>query len=453
MTGHPRLLIVTHDVVDTRVSGPGMRCLEFSRALARDLEVTLASPYESSLSGLAFRMARYSELRPQSLQALVEANDVALISGYMVDKFAFLRTTSTRLIIDLIAPFILENLHYHLDEPVETREGFIRHAVEVTNQLAQVGDFFICGSERQRDFWLGVLAANQRLNPHTAPPDSNGHKLIDIVGFGIPERPPVQRRPVLRDAHPRFGPDSKIVWWGGGAWDWLDPLTLVRAWPRVIERHPEARLVFPRTQPNPLVPQARKALEAERLATEMGERDRTIFALEWLSYEDRESLLCEAQVGVVLHPLHLETRFSVRTRVLDYIWASLPILITEGDTMSELVREKRLGRVVPPQDPGAVAEALGELLQRPKTDWAPAFAAYAESVRWPRVVQPIRRYCLEGAYAPDRWKRQAVGPAALRTGSGQPSWLARALKAWRIHGPRQALAHAHKLLRWQLFRR
>lgn len=447
----PRLLIVTHDVIDAKVSGLGMRYLEFSRALAADLAVTLASPYESSLTPADYRLARYSETNADSLRQLVDAHDVALISGFMVARFPFLQTTSTRLIVDWITPFILENLHYHLQTPIEAREGFMRQSIHVTNLLARTGDFFICGSERQRDFWMGVLAANYRLNPRTSSPESTGHNLIDVVGFGLPERPPVQSQPVLLGVHPRCGPDSKIVWWGGGAWDWLDPVTLVRAWPQVIARHPEARLVFLSTQPNPLVPQAKKAIEIERLATEYGERDKTIFFLEWLSYEARESMLCEAHVGAVLHPLHLETHFSVRTRVMDYIWAGLPILITEGDVMSEVVRAQGLGRVIPAQNPEAAAVALNELLGQPKSAWAAAFAAYAESARWSRIVEPIRRYCLENRPAPDRVARQLVSvePPAQVT---QPNLILRGLAALRIYGLREVIRHLYQLARHQMLR-
>ena len=267
-----------------------MRYLELARVLASDLDVTLASPYPSDLSPANFRLAQYSELNPAALRRLVEAHDVALISGYLVDQFPFLRTTTTRLIVDLVTPFVLENLHHYLDQPLDVRDRFQRQAVNVTNQLAQVGDFFICGSERQRDFWLGVLAANQRLNPRTVGPDSAAWNLIDVVGFGLPERAPARQRAVLREAHPRFGPESKIVWWGGGMWDWLDPMTLIRAWPQVSGRHPEARLVFLRAQPNPGVPQPRQAVEVERWAVEQGVRDHTVFFLDWLAYDDREAL-------------------------------------------------------------------------------------------------------------------------------------------------------------------
>jgi glycosyltransferase involved in cell wall biosynthesis len=249
----------------------------------------------------------------------------------------------------------------------------------------------------------------------------------------------------LREAHPRFGPESKIVYWGGGVWNWLDPLTLVRAWPDVNRRWPEARLVFPRTQPNPAVPPSQKALEIERLAEALGARDQTIFFLDWLSYEKRESLLCEADVGVVLHPSHIETHFAVRTRVMDYVWAGLPILTTAGDVMSDVVCTRGLGYVVPPLDPEAVAQALNEILSRPKSDWSAAFKAYAEEVRWSKVVEPIRRYCFANVPAPDRVRRATLTTLLLL--KLQASFLVRALKALQVYGWRVALTRLAQLVR------
>jgi GT2 family glycosyltransferase/glycosyltransferase involved in cell wall biosynthesis/SAM-dependent methyltransferase len=399
----PRLLIVSQDVVDRKLAGPGMRYLEMARALAGELDVTLAVPAATTLDAPPVKMVRYFEDRPGSLHVLVENADVAVVSGYMARKFPFLAHTHTRLVVDLYDPLVLENLHYHVDQPLPAQERHNDEAVDVTNTLAQLGDFFLCGNERQRDFWLGTLVANRRVNPRTFARDPSLASLIDVVGVGLPSRPPRAGAPLLRGVHEAFPEDARIVLWGGGIWDWLDPLTLVEAWPRVVARHPEARLVFLGTRhPNPLVPPHRMAQRTEDAALRSGERERTIFFHEWLSYEDRERLLCEADVGVTLHPLHVETRFSVRTRVLDCFWARLPVVITAGDLTSEWVDAHGVGRVVPPADADAVARALNDLLDQPRGARSAAFAPLREALAWERVVEPLRRYCREGVCAADR---------------------------------------------------
>ncbi len=446
----PHLLIVSHDVVDTKMAGPGIRYLEMGRALSTGLDVTLAIPSETTLEIPDLRMVRYREDRPGSLQILVENSNVVLISGYMVEKFPFLKHTRARLVVDLYDPFVLENLHYYLHEPIQAQETLNDHAVSITNTLAKIGDFFICGNERQQDYWMGVLTANGRTNPRNFKRDPTLHSLIDIVGIGFPSREP-KHRPLLRGIHPQVPADARIVLWGGGIWNWLDPLTLVRAWPQVIANHPEARLIFLGTRhPNPLVPPHEMAEKAQTMAEETGEKDKTILFFEWLSYKDREALLCEADVGVTLHPIHVETRYSLRTRVLDYLWARLPVLITDGDVTSEWIRNYGLGEVVLPFEIDAVSRGLNVILDQPKSAWLPAFEPLLHTLRWSQVVKPLLHYCLQGDYAPDRQERIAqvgVPPAA-----GPAGLLARARYIRRTEGTRVLLHRIMRYIQWRLER-
>lgn len=445
----PHLLIVSHDVVDEKMAGPGMRYFEMARALGILLDVTLAVPSETKLQVPELHLVRYWEDRPASLQILVENSDIALVSTYMALKFPFLQSTQTRLVVDLYDPTILENLHYYVNEPMTSQQTINRHGVEITSQLVRLGDFFICGNERQRDFWLGFLAANERINPLTFGQDASLRKLIDVVGVGFPDRALRHDRAIVRGVHPRVPEGARIVLWGGGIWNWMDPLTLVEAWPRVLAQHPEARLVFLGTRhPNPLVPEHEMASKTEALAAKIGEKDRSILFYEWVSYQDREALLCEADVGVALHPIHIETRYSIRTRVLDYIWARLPVLVTDGDVTSEWVRQYNLGAVVPPFNADAVSEALSKLLDRPKADWDPSFEPLYTQLVWSNVVEPLKRYCEEGGYAPDRQDRAAT-PAPIPVPS---SYWARALYIWRTDGMTALLHRVWRYMQWRLSR-
>ena len=448
----PLLLLVCQDVVDHRMAGPGLRYLEMARALSSRVDAVVAIPNRTSLDVPGLHLVSYDEKDPASLQVLVENADAAVVSGYMFAKFGFLRGTATRLVVDLYDPLVLENLHYHLDQGVETQERLHRDAVGVTNEGIQLGDFFLCGSERQRDFWLGVLAANGRVNPRTYRDDESLRRLVDVVGIGLPSRQP-QAGLGLKGRHPGVPADSRVVLWGGGIWNWLDPLTLVRAWPHVVARVPRARLVFLGTRhPNPGVPRHEMAARAEALAAGLGEVGRTITFIEWVDLREREALLVEADVGVSLHPIHVETRYSVRARVIDCFWANLPVVVTDGDVASEWVRQHDVGRVVPPGDDQAVARAIVETLERPRAEWARGYGPLHDALLWERLVEPLQRYCLAGApAAPDRL-RSAGSPAmpALPL-PPPPGFLLRAVEVLRRQGPlafarRGAASLRHRLL-------
>jgi GT2 family glycosyltransferase len=449
---HLRLLIISHDIVAEKMAGPGVRYLEIARTLAAELQITLAIPSEISMQVPGVRLESYNFESSACLQQLAKDNDILLVSAYIIEKFPFLQNCSQRLVVDLYDPFVLENLYYYQKEPLAVQHNLNKHSVLLTNQLVQLGDFFACGNERQRDYWLGVLTANGRTNPKVFAQDDSLRSLIDVVGMGIPDRPP-QAGSLLRGKHPLIPADARIVLWGGGIWDWLDPLTLVRAWPIVLAHYPEARLVFLGTRhPNPLVPQHSMVNRTEQLAAEIGEKDRTIIFIDWLSYSDREILLTEADAGVLMHPIHIETRYSIRTRVLDYLWARLPVLITCGDVTSEWVEQHNIGRVIPPFDETAAAEALCALLAQPKTAYEASFNAVHELYRWRRVVKPLLEYCLYGTPAPDQPRR--TGAVAKYPLSKLP-WHWRFSRAWYIlrhEGLSPLLHRLGRYIQWRILR-
>jgi GT2 family glycosyltransferase/glycosyltransferase involved in cell wall biosynthesis len=443
-----RLLIISNDILGEKMAGPGMRYLEIARALACDVDVAIANPSNNVIDSQAVPIVPYHPDQPEKLKDLVDEHDLILISSFILEKFPFLEKAGARIVVDLYDPFILENLHYYKDETLHLQEQLNERGLKIMNRLVSVGDFFICGSERQRDFWIGVLAANGRVNPRTVQEDSDLRLLIDVVGIGI-NRSTEPNKPYLKGVHPSFPVQSRIVVWGGGIWDWLDPLTLVKAWPDLIAKIPEARLVFLGTQhPNPSVPRHKKAVETILLSEEIGEKDRTIFFFEWLPYEERWALLQEANAGVSLHPRHLETRFSIRTRVIDYFGAGLPSIVTEGDVTSELVHQFKTGLVTPAQDVRAVYEALIKILDTPKEDYSAAFDSIQEVFDWSRVVEPLRRYCLYGERAPDKGFKIKIGKENRRI-SGLRGLAARAKYIHKSEGTRTLFFKVWRYLQWR----
>jgi len=121
-------------------------------------------------------------------------------------------------------------------------------------------------------------------------------------------------------------------------------------------------------------------------------------------YADRADFLLDADLGVSTHYEHLETAFSFRTRILDYLWASLPIISTDGDTFADIIRDNDLGRVVPPEDVDALAQAIEELLYdgAARERIAANIAAYASEHTWEHTLRPLVAFCSDPTPAPDR---------------------------------------------------
>jgi glycosyltransferase involved in cell wall biosynthesis len=239
-----------------------------------------------------------------------------------------LRETSNPVVVDIYDPYHLENLEMGGHGLAEQDRAVTRLAGVINTSLRR-GDFFTCASERQRDFWLGSLAAVGRVNPFNYAEDPLLGKLVAVVPFGLPSEPPRQRRHGLRGAVAGIGPDDKVVLWGGGIYHWLDPISLLKAVGRLSQRVPELRLVFVGMRhPNPDVPEMRVATELQELSSELGLTGKHVFFnAGWVPYEERADFLLDADLAVSTHQDHVETRYSFRSRVLDYLWAGLPMVL------------------------------------------------------------------------------------------------------------------------------
>jgi glycosyltransferase involved in cell wall biosynthesis len=390
----PRVLIVSHDVVGPSMAGPGIRYWELAAALRRGgFEATLAAPEGSALEGvLTYRVG------DEALAARAGEHDAIVVTGPILEQFPALKGLGVPLVVDLYDPFLFENLARRVPWP--EHEGGIRTLAE----QARCGDFFICASERQRDLYLGMLAAWGRVNPTTYAGDAELRALIDVVPFGLDPEPP-RAGPALRGVVPGISADDRVVLWNGGLWDWFDPLTAIRAVDRLAGARPSLRLVFLGTRhPNPAISQPPTAARARALAAELGLAGRVVFFRDWTPYAERGAYLLDADLALSLHVDGLESRFSFRTRLLDCIWAGLPTVTSQGDVLGEALAAGGLGATVPAGDPAATAEALAALLDEPAPGAArrERFAALARELTWDRAVGPLARFLAAPGRAADR---------------------------------------------------
>jgi glycosyltransferase involved in cell wall biosynthesis len=200
-------------------------------------------------------------------------------------------------------------------------------------------------------------------------------------------------------------PGDTLVLWGGGIYNWFDPLTLIRAIDRVRRAVPTVRLLFMGLRhPNPEIPEMRMAVAARELADELGLTGSHVFFNEgWVPFSERHNLLLDADIGVSTHLHHVETEFAYRTRILDYLWAGVPVVATDGDALSDLIEHRGLGLTVPPDDVDALAHALERMATDKDfaTQCRTNIHALAPELRWSSVARPLVEFCRAPGRAPD----------------------------------------------------
>jgi glycosyltransferase involved in cell wall biosynthesis len=419
------VLIISHDVIGSRMAGPGIRYWELAQVLAQHFPVILAAPGTVDLPGADSELYSYSMEDPQSLNAALDRAAVVVLCGDVLERFPALQDSRVPVVVDGYDPHTLETLALFAGSP---EQGALHLARERILQLqCRAGDFFLCASERQRDWWLGLLEAAGRINVHTYGQDPSLRRLVDTVPFGLPSSTLDHWEQVLKGVWPGIEPYDRVILWGGGLWQWLDPMTAIRAMARVREQRPDVKMVFPGTRhPNrEAIPEMPVVRQAKELAEQLGLANRCVFFGDWVPYGEWPDYLYESDVAISLHLDTVETRLAFRSRVLDYIWAGLPMVVTRGDATSELVEAYGLGEIVEYEDVEMVSRALLKLLDVGLLRLVGAFDRARRALTWERVAAPLVAFCQNPQRAADKtagyWPRQEGAAVAGAQASRGPS--------------------------------
>ena len=413
----PRIALIPSEPMGPRMAGIGIRYLEMARRLpAGELEIVLLTagepqqvpPLPEAVSVRAFERGK--------LAPLLADCDGAVAQGQLAND-VLLEVPTLPCAIDLYDPWLVENLHYRDTLGLDPYRN--DHATWVL-QLSR-GDFFLCSSEEQRNYYLGFLTALGRVNPDRLAGDPDLSGLIAPVPFGLPEELPPYR-PLLEGSEPGV---RRLLF--GGLYDWYDPWTLLQALEALQEAGTTAWQLLLVRNPNAAGTPQRLFGEVEAWCRRRGWWGGRVLAIDWVPAERRYDLLRDSDLLVSPHRPSLETRLSLRTRFLDALAAGCPAICTEGGAMSRFLLEHRAGWVVPAEDPAALAAALKEVLEDPEAleERRRGARELQERFAWPRVLEPLIAFCRDPGQDPTK------GDFAFRPATvAPPDGLGFRLKRW-----------------------
>lgn len=365
------LLVCPEPLGHNQPAGIGIRFLEMKKVLEADGHAVtlLAAP-----------------ISPIELHQASAAHDCAVVQGHIAnDYFSHARAIPT--VVDLYDPFIVENLHYYSSRGAEV---FAHDHATLLSSLLR-GDTFLCASQAQRLFYLGMLIATGRLNPAIFENDPHLDSLLRIAPFGVSEP---------RD-WPAKRPNAVLF---GGVYDWYDPLLAIDAVAIARETIADLTLTF-NTHPNAdVTPQGQLA---RAIAYAREKRYDFVEFTPWVPYADRGAFYDRFACALLTFPQSLETDLSMRTRVYDYLWGGLPIVTSSAPGTNELIERYGAGRVVDSNDPEAYANAIVEMLRpSPSNPATRQLSNFVVDHQWSRTLQPLVEFCRAPKF--DETKEQFV---------------------------------------------
>lgn len=395
-----KVLIFSPVIVGKSMTGPAIRVWEFSRVLSKNHEVMIVAPNQTDLRTEQIKIIVKTDSR---LRQYIKSADVLIAQQLPLPLAWLARRNGVKVIIDAYDPAALELLEIFKTFPYRIRKS--AHGAIVANTLFnfRMADSIICASEKQRDLWLGFLLGSKLITLPRYDQDNSLRQFIDVVPFGLSSHAPKKTGPGLREKY-GFSQSDKLIVWGGGIWDWFDPLSLVRAIKMISQSRSDIKLVFMGIK-SPDPHKMSMIDHTIQLSRSLDLTDKFVFFNHsWVPYDERHNYLLDAAIGASTHFSHLETRFSFRTRMLDYIWAELPILATEGDSFAEMIQQYNLGIVVPYLDEHAIARAILSLINHPEKmqEMKLNLAKIQKQFYWNSVTQPLERMVQQLSSAPKK---------------------------------------------------
>jgi hypothetical protein len=359
------LLVCPEPLGHGQPAGIGIRFVEIARVLLADRHhVTILSPDGGTIEGCD--AAGLDRMGPMSA-----THDVAVVQGHVANAFFASAKATIPTVVDLYDPFIIENLHYYAERGAEV---FQHDHFTLINSITSA-DYFLCASEAQRLFYIGVLLAAGRVNPTLFEEDPRLESLIGVAPFGVQPAHAVQ---------PRASHDILF----GGIYDWYDPIAAIHAVAIVrATAFADATLTFTH-HPNPeLTPQGKLAE-----AMDYARRNAHDFVRfePWAAYDQRAEFFERFAIALLTFPRSIETDLSMRTRVYDYLWCGLPIVTSSAPGTDEILT--RYGAGIVTDD---FVSAIVRLFTERET-YASMLHGSQEFVRdhqWDRTLAPLRNFC------------------------------------------------------------
>ncbi len=330
--------------------GPGYRMWNLLRTISPDHEVRVLSLYESfhmgqrgldpvSENGIVIERSRFS---PSGIATRVRAwaPDVLYLPWSSL-PFIGDANRDVPTLLDYVGPGLLEEFVGRGRVPLALLRLQLRSF--------WAGDRFLTTTQRERYYLIGLLAASKRLSTGDFRPDD------PLVHLARITPPPEPEPPSAREALPPKHDDELVVLVAGAFLPWYDYQRLVDAALQMEREGSRIRLLVIGGNP-------RNAEAAARIRTLFdGLRARSLAEVhDLVPFDQRGAYYAAADVGLIVPPNSVEDELSARTRIVDYLWARLPIVSPGKDEYSALVLDASAGFRYDPEA-GGIPRVLGHL--------------------------------------------------------------------------------------------
>lgn len=353
---------------NTKVEGGGLRCWGLAKGITANksnIKVTVAynESYKQDSFTDKFEDIDIALWNINTVSELLAGFDTVIVSYCMGDLSTMVANTlrpDQQLILDCYVPIYVEASARETNDLANEYYAFSGDVGRWAEVLKR-GDYFLCASEQQKNYYFGVLSAVGKINPATY-----GQDLIGIVPYGIYEKPEaIAKSTPVTD---RVGKKVKKILWFGGIYPWFDLRNLVKAAAQVNEETPVTLTIVGAKNPFNNHPDfIRRYEELESFIASDKKFQDVVHIQDWVNFDDRADWYLDSDLVVVINKIGDENKLAWRTRLVDFMWASLPVVTNGGDPLGEQLLANNAAARIMGLESQDISKAINELLVNAKT--------------------------------------------------------------------------------------
>ena len=330
---------------DQIVEGGGLRTWGLANALSsKHLEVRLLIPRSYLASEL--QVNKFLTIIPyeSASELIVELEKASVViypagAPHISNLCIESRDSSTILIADAYVPIHVEVASRQFHDKMQSEEiDFNSMSPYWLNALTSA-DIVLCASKEQQAYYLGILSATGHLRP-----SSYARIRIVVVPFGyFPNQKKVFEN--LVENRIEEMPPLTILWYGG-FYPWFDTTKFADVLLKLDSLISESNNLDYKVRiigaENPFVEDENFKSHSKKEIRNLEQNDRVTFS-PWLPFNERYKAFQDIDVVICLTSEGYENTLAWRTRYLDFIEYSVPLLTNSSDPLSTRIVNHHCG--------------------------------------------------------------------------------------------------------------
>lgn len=288
-----------------------------------------------------------------------------------------------QIIIDAYGPIYVEALAREPKNVVEAYHNNRWTFDNVYNKIMKRGDYYLIANDNQSMLYTGVLTALGAINQYTY----NIDQLIKVP-FGIDRPKNIEYINPYLDIG--IAADDFIILWFGGIYPWFDVTFILRTIAK-MDKKVKLVIVGGKNHSNDDVNFSRNYNKAVTFVAQNDLSNRVKF-VDWVDYETRQKYYDYASIIISINKDGKENIYSWRTRVMDYLNSSTPIITNSGDPLSdELIQSNAAFEA------GDIEYTLNNIIENPDllTECSHNMSKISQKYYWEVVTRELAEIILE----------------------------------------------------------